>query len=157
MPSPFRKDQLSPEMVHRYGLDRRPVGSWITTGIITVAFAAAMFFVTMNLSRAPIDAQLLRWDDSAPDHLVVDFRVSRADGMAVECAVRAQDGTHIDVGYAIVPVPAGEERAHISYPLAIIAPALNAEVLGCAKPGELRVTGPQFPPGVVPPSQPYAP
>ncbi len=156
MPSPFRKDQLSPAMRERYGLDQRSWGTGALVGGIVVVSAAALAFVGFNMTRTPIDVQVIGWDETPADHVVVDFVVSRPDGMAVECAVRAQDRTHIDVGYGIVEIPAGQERVRMDYPLAIIAKSANAEVLGCAPVGELRVIPPQFPPGVVPPSQPYA-
>lgn len=155
MGSPFRKDQLSPAMVERYGLDRRPIGTAVLVTGIAVAALAALLLVGVNLTRSPIDVQVIGWDESATDHVVVDFSVSRPDGQALDCAVRAQDRTHIDVGYAIVRIPAGAETVRQRYSLAIIAPSAIAEVLGCAPIGELRVIAPQFPPGVVPPEQPY--
>lgn len=155
MGSPFRKDQLSPEMIERYGLDRRPWGTAVLVVGVLVAAVAAGIFVSVNLTRSPIDVQVIGWDESATDHVVVDFSVSRPDGQELECAVRAQDSTHIDVGYAIVRIPAGAETVRQAYPLAILAPSAIAEVLGCAPVGELRVIQPQFPPGVVPPEQPY--
>lgn len=157
VPSPFRKDQLSPEMQARYGMDHRSWGTWILAGVLIVAFAAAFVFVSANVTAAPIEVDTIGWDESAPDHVDVDFAVTRPGGREVECAIRAQDATHIDVGYAVMTIPAGPERVHETYPLAIIAKSANAEVLGCATPGELHVTGPQFPPGVVPPAQPYTP
>lgn len=157
MPSPFRKDQLSPAMVERYGLDRRSWGTGILVAGTLLASAAAIVLVSINLTRAPIDVNVIGWDESPDDHVVVDFIVSRPADLELECAIRAQDRTHVDVGYGILRVPAGEQRVRLSYPLAIIAKSANAEVLGCAEVGTLRVIEPAFPPGVVPPQQPYTP
>ena len=157
MPSPFRKDQLSAEMVARYGMDRRPWGTWVLAGVLIVAAVVAFLVVARFNTGSSISVQVVGWDESATDHVDVDFIVNRPGGVAVECAVRAQDRTHVDVGYAVTTVPAGEDRAEQVFSLAVIAPAANAEVLGCAVPGELNVTQPDFPPGVVPPDQPYRP
>lgn len=153
--SPFRADQLSPEMIERYGLDRRPWGTWLAVAATVIAACGAVALVSTSLTRMPIDVQVISWDESATDHVDVEFQVSRPDGIAVDCAVRAQDRIHIDVGYAIVRIPAGAVTVRTTYPLAIIAPSAIAEVLGCAPIGELRVIEPQFPPGVVAPDQPY--
>lgn len=105
VPSPFRKDQLSPEMQARYGMDHRSWGTWILAGVLIVAFAAAFVFVSANVTAAPIEVDTIGWDESAPDHVDVDFAVTRPGGREVECAIRAQDATHIDVGYAVMTIP----------------------------------------------------
>ena len=143
-------------MVQRYGLDHRPWGTWLAVTATLVAAVGSLALVTMSVTRMPIDVQVIGWDESAVDHVDVDFTVSRPDGIAVDCAVRAQDRTHVDVGYGVVRLASGEITVRTTYPLAIIAPAANAEVLGCAPAGELQVIEPQFPPGVVAPTQPHS-
>jgi hypothetical protein len=45
----------------------------------------------------------------------------------------------------------------VRYALATIAPAYVVEVLGCSADAVTRIIGPQFPPRVVPPDQPWMP
>jgi hypothetical protein len=157
MPSPFRKDQLSPEMVTRYGLDRRPWGTLALVLVVVIGFAGALAWITISMGANTVSSRVINWDDTAGDHVTMDFEVQRDGTVAVECALRAQDRTHIDVGYAVVQIPAGDDRLQLSYALRTIAPAYTVEVLGCAAAGELQVAGPQFPPAVVPPEQPFTP
>ena len=156
MPSPFRKDQLSPEMARRYGLDRTPWVAMLVSIVVIVAFAGVLGWIGLSMTTG-VKTRVLTWDDSAPDHVTIDVEVQRDGAAPLECVIRAQDRTHIDTGYAIAAVPAGSGTVQWSSALRTIAPAFTVEVLGCAPPGELRVTPPQFPPGVVAPSQPYRP
>ena len=156
MPSPFRKDQLSPEMAHRYGLDRTPWAAILVSIVVIVAFTGALGWIGLSMTTG-VKTRVLTWDDSARDHVTIDVEIQREGATPLECAIRAQDRTHIDTGYAIAAVPEGSGTVQWSYALRTIAPAFTVEVLGCAAPGELRVTPPQFPPGVVAPSQPYRP
>ena len=155
MPSPFRKDQLSPEMAQRYGLDRTPWGTSIIVTSVIGAFVVVLGWIGLSLASG-VKTRVLTWDDSAPDHVALEFEVQRDGTLALECAIRAQDRTHIDTGYALTSIPPGAGTVRIEYALRTLAPAFTVEVLGCAQPGELRVAPPQFPPGVVAPSQPYA-
>lgn len=155
MPSPFRKDQLSPEMVTRYGLDGRPLGTIALVLVVVIAFTGALTWITMSMGANAVSSRVINWDDAAVDHVTMDFEVQRDGTVGVECALRAQDRTHVDVGYAVAQIPAGADRVQVSYALRTIAPAYTVEVLGCAPTGELQVAGPQFPPAVVPPEQPF--
>ena len=156
MPSPFRKDQLSPAMVRRYGLDRTPWGTYALVLGLAIAFAATLGWVTVSVQTG-VKVRVIAWDDSAPDHVTLQYEVQRERGAALECALRAQDRTHVDVGYAIAQLPAGADSVQASYSLATLAPAFTVEVLGCAPTRQLRVPDPAFPPSVAAPSQPYAP
>ena len=155
MPTPFRKDQLSPEMAQRYGLDRTPWGTAIIVTSVIGAFALVLGWIGFSLASG-VRTRVLTWDDSASDHVTMEFEVQRDGALALDCAIRAQDRTHIDSGYALTSIPPGADTVRISYALRTLAPAFTVEVLGCGPPGELRVTPPQFPPGVVAPSQPYS-
>jgi hypothetical protein len=157
MASPFRKDQLSPAMVERYGLDQRPWGSWILGGILIVVFTAALVFVGISITRDSGSSELLAWEVRSQEHVTVTFSVQRREGQELECAIRAQDRTNVDVAYAIVTVPAGPASVQQVTELRTLTFPDVVEVLGCAPPGELSVMGPQFPPGVVPPAQPWTP
>lgn len=143
-------------MVQRYGMDRRSTGSTIGAILAICAFAAALAWVTMALGRASVDASVRTWMDLG-DHVDVTFTVASRSDEPVTCVLRAQDRTHADVGYAVVPVGPANPAVTVTYPLRTLAPAAAVEVLGCASESDLQVIDPQFPPGVVPPDQPWTP
>jgi hypothetical protein len=142
-------------MQARYGMDRRPVGAWVATGALIVAFVVAMVFVGMNVTRNPVEFRLVAWEVVAPDHVDVTISVNKPEDVSVTCVIRAQDENRIDLGYATVELPAGSAGELLTYPLRTLAPAFAVELLGCSVDGPPGVTPPQFPPGVVPPTQPW--
>lgn len=155
MPSPFSRDQLSPAMQARYGMDRKPIGAWIATAALVLAFVGAMVFVGLNVTGNPIEDRLVAWEVQGPDHVEVTFSVNKPQDAAVTCVIRAQDENRIDLGYALVDVAPGSTDALVTYPLRTLAPAFTVELLGCGIGGAPNVAPPQFPPGVVPPEQPW--
>ncbi len=155
VPTPFSRDQLSPAMQERYGLDRRPTGRRVAVTVLVLAFVGILAFVTVGLTRSPIDASLVTWDDVSADRVDMTIQVRRPAAAAVECVLRAQDENRIDVGYAVLAIPAGDAQVQVDYSLRTLAPAYTAELLGCSADGLPAVPPPQFPPGVVPPPQPY--
>ena len=142
-------------MQERYGLDRRPIGPRIGVAVLVVAFVGALVYVTLGLTRSPIEARLLTWEQPSPDRVDMTIAVRRPADVAVTCVLRAQDGDRVDVGYAVVDIPVGEDSVQLTYALRTLAPAYNVELLGCSADGAPQVPPPQFPPGVVPPEQPY--
>ena len=142
-------------MQQRYGLDRRPVGQWIAVALVVLSFIAALAFVTVGVTRSQVQARLVSWDDVAADRVDMTIEVRRPADDEVQCVLRAQDVRRIDVGYAVVVIPAGSGEVSLDYSLRTLAPAYTAELLGCAADGLLSVPPPQFPPGVVPPEQPW--
>lgn len=156
MPTPFTRDQLSPQMQQRYGLDRRPVGRWVAIGALVLAFVATLSYIGFTITSSPIDARLVTWESTAPDRTDITISVLRPEGAEVTCVLRAQDANRIDVGYATVVIPPGEGSLLLDYRLRTLAPARTAELLGCAAGSIPDVTPPQFPPGVVPPEQPWS-
>ena len=142
-------------MQARYGLDRRPIGRRIGIGVLIVAFLGAMAFVTVGVTRNPVDSRLVAWDDAA-DRVDMTIQVKRPADAEATCVLRAQDDSRIDVGYAVVVIPPGEGDVVVDYRLRTLAPAFTAELLGCAIDGTPSVAPPQFPPGVVPPEQPWS-
>ena len=156
MPSPFSRDQLSPEMRARYGLDRRPIGTWIAAVVLVAAFIAALAFVATGVTGNPIEFRLVSWSVVGPDRVDVTISVSRPADSAVTCVLRAQDENRIDLGYVVTELPAGTANELITYPMRTLAPAFAVELLGCSVDGIPGVAPPQFPPGVVPPEQPWA-
>ncbi len=156
MPSPFRPDQLSPAMIQRYGLDRR--SGWpLAIGLsLFLGFAAALAWGTIAISQASVSVDLRSWS-AKPDHVDLTFTVARRTTEPLTCVIRAQDRTRADVGYATVAVAPTAEVTTVRYALATIAPAYVVEVLGCSADAVTRIIGPQFPPRVVPPDQPWMP
>lgn len=139
----------------RYGMDRR---SWApaVVGILTLAILAFVGWLTVAERSSRVDDTLISWD-AGSDHTRVVFEVRRAQGKLTICTLRAQDKTRVDVGYAEVTVPAGDAAVEVEYDLATLMPAFVVELLGCAIEESPQVPAPQFPPGVVPPSQPWSP
>ena len=148
---------LPPDLQARYGIGRR---SWLPllAGVIgAAAFVAALAFVTFNLVSPKVTYTLLAWNDISADRVDVTFDMRRAEDWDVYCVIRAQDESRIDVGYAVVGIPRGTSYEQITYPLRTLAPAFVVEVLACeAGQPPTRVVPPQFPPGVVPPEQPWS-
>lgn len=144
-------------MVERYGI--RPTSRWTLAAValLALAFIAAIALVAVRLAAPSIQYRVLAWNVVAADHVDITFDVRRGELQDVTCVLRAQDEQRVDVGYATVEIPRGTTYEQLTYPLRTLAPAYIAEVLGCAAGGSPNVIGPQFPPGVVPPPQPWTP
>ena len=149
---------LPPDLQARYGIGRRSRLPLIAGIIGVAAFIAALAFVTLNLVSPKVTYKLLAWNDISADRVDVTFEVRRSEEWDVYCVIRAQDESRIDVGYAVVGLPRGTSYEQMTYPLRTLAPAYVVEVLACeAGAPPARVVPPQFPPGVVPPEQPWTP
>jgi hypothetical protein len=142
-------------MRERYGLDRSATGRRLGAVALIVAFLAVLVFVTVGVTSNPVDSRLVAWDDVAPDRVDLTISVKRPADAEVTCVMRAQDENRIDLGYATVVLPPGDGDVLLDYSMRTIAPAYAAELLGCSIDGPPSVAPPQFPPGVVPPAQPY--
>jgi hypothetical protein len=139
-------------MRERYGVGGK---SGTVVAVIAVVVGLALLGVLgWALSADRVQSRLLAWDIVAADRVDVTFEVRPPDDRQVICVVRAQDSTRTDVGYAEVVIEGGIDYQVITYPLRTLIPAFTVELLGCGFPGALDVVSPQFPPGVVPPSQP---
>lgn len=136
-------------------MDRRPIGAWIATTILVIAFVVAMLFVGLNVTGNPIEDRLVAWDVQGADRVEVTFSVNKPEDASVTCVLRAQDENRIDLGYALVEVAPGSTDALVTYPMRTLAPAFTVELLGCGIDAAPNVAPPQFPPGVVPPEQPW--
>jgi Domain of unknown function (DUF4307) len=151
MPSPYRAEQLSPEMRERYGVGRRNIGMIVVVIIVIALFFAAVAWATTNLGREAAQYRLLTWKVTGPTAVDVEFEVRNSTDEAAVCVVRAQDENRFDVGYAIVTVPPGSDYVRVPYELVTLAPAFAVELLGCEAGREPNVPAPNFPPGVAPP------
>lgn len=140
----------------RYGVEARSWSGRILSITVIGLFVSALVWVWFGIGGQGVDGQLLTWDDSQPGRVAMVIKVRKpADARAV-CALRAQDRTRVDVGYALVTVPAGNSEVTFTYQLATLAPAFLAELLGCSLNSPPSVPPAQFPPGVAPPTQPWA-
>ncbi len=156
MPSPFRRDQLSPEMQTRYGMDRRPITAIVVGAFVVIAFVGVLVWITIGMGSQGMQYRLLAWETKAPDRVDVTFEVRNTSDSDAICIIRAQDERRVDLGYAEITIPGGDEYVSMTYRLRTLAPAFTAELLGCAAGERPRVPGPQFPPGVAPPEQPHS-
>lgn len=140
----------------RYGMDRRPTGRYVVVGLLIIGFLVGIAFVWWNLTADRVQFRLLAWKVVSPERVDVTFEVRAPAEVGAVCVVRAQDSQRIDLGYAEVPVDSGEEYRLVDYRLRTVAAAYAVEVLECVAAGDpLRVPGPQFPPGIAPPDQPW--
>lgn len=144
-------------MQERYGLDRRPVGRWITIALVLVSFVGVLAWVGVALGDGGVQPRLISWQVLGPDRVDITYQVRPDAQSAIQCVLRAQDENRIDVGYAVVTVPAQAADTVViaTFPLRTLAPAYTAELLGCEVGQVPRVPPPQFPPSVVPPDQPW--
>ncbi len=151
-----RAEQLTPEMRQRYGLDSNPWPGRIAAAAVILGCAAALAFFAVRLTDGPTDARLLVWQQPQPDRLDITFDVTKPAGLTVACVLRAQDAQRVDLGYAQAELRSAQEYVQLTYQMRVIGPASYVEILACGPSGEpLRVPPPAFPPGVVPPEQPW--
>jgi hypothetical protein len=147
---------LPPDLQARYGVGRGSSLPLVFGIIASIGFVAALAFVTFNLVSPRVTYELLAWDDVSADRVDVTFDIRRSEEWDVYCVLRAQDESRTDVAYTVVGIPKGTSYVQMTYSLRTLAPAYVVEVLACqaGQPPE-RVVPPQFPPGVVPPDQPW--
>lgn len=149
---------LPPHLKARYGEGRTSRWVIVLVTLVIVGFVCALAFVSFTLLSPKVEFKLLAWRGISPDRVDVTFEVRRSEEADIYCVVRAQDEQHIDVGYAVVPLPRGTTYVQLTYPLRTLAEAYVVDVLACeAGAPPTRVLPPQFPPGVAPPSQPWTP
>ncbi|MBU6147995.1 MAG: DUF4307 domain-containing protein [Actinomycetales bacterium] len=136
----------------------RPLWPLIVIGVLIAAGVAILLTAGARRALGPrADATLLTWEVTGNTATVV-FRIRRPPGQPAVCVLRAKDENFIDVGYAVLPLPpVSTPVTQETFQLATTEPAFVVEVLGCRigqRLAEDAVIGPQFAPGVVPPSQP---
>jgi hypothetical protein len=142
-------------MQERYGVNRRSWGTVVVVGMVIVAFFVAVAFLVFALSTDRVQSRLLAWEVLSDDRVDITFEVRPPDERDVVCVLRAQDSTRADVGYARVLIPGGTDYVNQTYRLRTLIPAYTAELLECGFADSLNVVPPQFPPGIVPPEQPW--
>lgn len=148
-----RADELSPAMQARYGI--RPTSPWTVAAIAALAacFLGLIGWITWQLARPSAQVQLVKFTVTSATKVDITFDLQRDGAATTTCIFRARDVHHTDVGYAQVQITPGRDAAQFTYPLATLAPATSAEVLGCADNGPPHVDAPEFAPGTVNPPQ----
>jgi len=148
-----RAEELSPEMRARYGVT--PTSRWSIAAIATLAAAFALLigWITWQLAKPSAQVQLVKFNAVSSQRVDLTFDLQRDPAATTTCVLRARDVHHIDVGYAQVEITPGRKALQIDYPLATLATATSAEVLGCADNAIPRVDAPEFAPGTVNPPQ----
>jgi hypothetical protein len=136
-------------MQERYGLNRSRTGTRVLAALVVVGFVVALAFVGWRITAPRAEGRLITWSTVSSDRADVTFDTNVPHST---CVVRAQDEKHVDVGYATITDISGR----VNYRLRTLAPAYVVEVLGCSITGAPNVLAPQFPPGVVPPTQPWS-
>lgn len=142
-------------MRERYGVNRRSWGTVLLVGVVVVAFFLALAFIVFAFSTDRVQSRLLAWEIVSDDRVDITFEVRPPDDRDVVCVLRAQDSTRADVGYARAVIPGGTAYVNLTYSLRTLIPAYTAELLECGFADSLDVVPTQFPPGVVPPEQPW--
>jgi hypothetical protein len=140
-------------MAARYGVGRTSRGLYVGISALVVVFLAVIGFVTYRLATTGVQSTLLRFSVVSDARVDVTFDVHRDTVTDTICVLRAQDIHHADVGYATVRITRGRAYVQTIYPLATLARATTADVLGCAPTDPPRVDAPQFLPGTTNPSQ----
>jgi hypothetical protein len=144
-------------MQERYGLSGRSPARFLLPAVVVLAFVGALTFVTaMLVTRDPVSGQVLTWTVVSPDRVDLTLRISSSGRDDVTCVVRAQDLTMVDVAYVEIDLTPEQQASLVPYSLRTLARAATVSVLGCATGGSPEgIPPPQFPPGVVPPEQPW--
>ncbi len=144
---------LSPAMRARYGVDHRSPLLTVGVATVVVVFAAVLGWVGWHLATPSVQASLLGFKVIDSTRVDVRLDVVRDGSTETVCVIRAQDVHHSDVGYATVTIGRGRDRVSPTYPLATLAQATTAELLGCEEGVAPRVDPPSFLPGTTNPPQ----
>lgn len=144
---------LTPAMQERYGIRKR--SPWAVAGValLALAFVTLIGWITWRLATPAPQTQLVKFTVNSETSVSLIFDLQRDGKAPTTCVLRARDLRHVDVGYARVQITPGRDSLRITYPLATLARATSAEVLGCANNGTPNVDPPQFAPGTVNPPQ----
>lgn len=144
----------SPHLQDRYGYRRAPASTWVAAGLAALFIAGFGLLAAEKITNPPVTVVLLSSSPS-PDHMRIIWEVHRTADKPTECALRVQNYSHHDVGYAIVTIPAGTTFELMNYDVATNSEGFAGEVLGCAPVGDLHAAAPEFPPGTSNPPQPW--
>lgn len=154
MSGPINLRDLPDDLQDRYGVGRRPWGTIAAIVVVLAIFLVGVGFATVMLAKPSVQSKLLVWSIVSPEHVDATFEVRSTTSESISCVLRAQDQDRADVGYATIPVTTTDGYAQIRYQLRTLARAYVVELLGCDL-DTTRIQGPQFPPGVAPPPQPW--
>lgn len=146
-----------PAIRARYGIGQR---RWrpLVFALLGVGFAIAVAVLGWRVSTPAVKGAVAAYVTVSDDRMDLTLEVQRRTDEPISCAIRARASDGFDVGYAVLDLPGGPGMSRTDYRMATAYRALVGELLGCAV-GQLpdSVTGAQFRPGVLPPSQPWRP
>ncbi len=149
------EDATTAMLEQRYGRPRTsPVV--VAVGIIVAGVVAGLLaWIAWVNANPPVRYKLLAYRSAGDTAVDVTWEVRRSATSAVTCVLRAQDSTHVDVGYAYVTIGVdGSDYVQPTYRLTTIAPAYSADVIACGEGSTPPETvPPQFRPGTSPPAQ----
>lgn len=137
----------------RYGMSRGPgprIGAPLAIGSIVLT-ALVAGWLAFGPGRSPIQVRMLQWEQVSTSEVRITYAVRKPEGLAAVCAVRTQDRTSVDSGFAVVPVPSDAAEFQQTVLVTTLAPIAIAEVLGCAPTAE-GLPAAAFPPGVAAPT-----
>jgi hypothetical protein len=123
--------------------------------VVAVVVGGLLGWIAWVNANPPVRYKLLTYQ-AAGDHAVdITWEVRRSATDAVTCVLRAQDETHVDIGYAYVTLGVdGTDYVQPTYRLTTLSPAYSADVIDCGVGAEPpRTVPPQFRPGTSPPPQ----
>jgi len=119
-------------LAERYGPASRASlpGRLLVVGV-SVALLAWVLWVAFMQSTTALQWRIDSYGEHSASHLVVRFTVTKPADRAVQCTLQAVDATGAIVGQAVVPVPPGQQQAHLSYDLRTLRQASGAQVESC--------------------------
>ncbi len=147
----MRVNDIPPHLHERYGIRPKSPWRWVALGLVlVVAVPSGLYAASRYVDTQRIPFALISWSAESSSRVRVLWKLDAYDRRQW-CAVSAQDFDHYDVGFAVVPVPAGVTA--VTYTLNVTERPLAVEIADCAD-SPYDLAGPQFPPGVLPPEQP---
>ncbi len=147
----MRAQDIPPHLHDRYGIRPPSPWRWVAwAAVVLVSAPVALYAASRYVASQSSTANLTRWSYAPPTTVRAVLHVDPAT-TTQWCTVEAQDFTHVDVGFALVPVrPGGTD---VAFTLRVLAPPVAVAVNACGS-DPYALQGAQFSPGVQPPAQP---
>ena len=152
---PLPESRIPVELRDRYGLPRPKTGLVIAGGLLASLVVLLLGFVGHYIVTHQVDGRVTSFTVRSASQVDVAYYISHAPLGPATCVVRAQNGHHVDVGYAYVTTQVTNTSAtQTGYVLNTTERATTVEVLACASGlNPSRPPQPQFYPGQPAPAQ----
>jgi hypothetical protein len=131
-PPPLPPDR--PDLAARYGVGRPRTRVPLGLAVIGAALLGLLAVVAWSLSQREtgVRAGVLSYGDITPTSITIEVEVVRPLGTAVRCDVAAVGVGQVDVGAAVIDVPAdGEARVVASTQIPTASAPKGARLIGC--------------------------